>query len=180
MATMNDVWAVYEGAVGHWCGCDWPTRYGSGGLDLDGVTSQQARQSGAGWRTRAGDAGGGDAGAAEEAALVNMALHLRLRRAVVCRDEPSAGPLHVCGQSARRLCAEALAREWEFAAYWLAEIEADARWAEQLAREAVGAAEEGAWGRALGLARRACAVESGYELRRSWKSLEEVIAQAAG
>ena len=54
--------------------------------------------------------------AGEEASLVDMALHLRLRGAAVC---PGDG-MRVCGDRARRFCAEALAREWDFAAGWLA------------------------------------------------------------
>ena len=39
MTTINDVWAAYAEAKGRWTGCNWPTHYGSLGLDLDSVSS---------------------------------------------------------------------------------------------------------------------------------------------
>lgn len=33
---------AYDGARGAWTGCDWPTSFGDTGLDLNGMTSQQA------------------------------------------------------------------------------------------------------------------------------------------
>ena len=180
MATINDVWAAYEEAHGHWSGCNWPTHYGSLGLDLDDVSSRQAHQAADRWRAVAADGVAGDEMTpGEEASLVDMALHLRLRRSVVCRGEGPKGRLQVCGHPARRFCAEALASEWEFAASWLAEIESDARWAEEEAREAVRAAEEGDWEHALDHARQACSIESGYDDPRPWERLEQAVAQAA-
>ena len=55
---------------------------------------------------------------------------LRLGRRVVCRDAGPDGCRLVCDSPAVRFCAEVLAREWEFAASWLEEIESDAHWAE--------------------------------------------------
>jgi hypothetical protein len=180
MATINDVWTAYEEAQGRWSGCNWPTHYGSLGLDLAGISSRQARQVADRWRAVAADEGAGEeVTAVEEAALVDMALHLRLRRPAVCLGENPNGRLQVCGPPARRFCAEALAREWEFAAYWLAEIESDARWAEQEGWKAVRAAEDGDWEHALGHARQACSIECGYDVPRHWERLELAVERAA-
>ena len=180
MTTINDVWVAYEEAQGRWSGCSWPTHYGSLGLDLGGVSSSQAHQAAERWRTIATDEVAGDeVTAGEETSLVDMALHLRLGRGVVCLGEGRAGGLVVCGSPAVRFCAEGLAREWEFAASWLEEIEADARWAEEEAQEAVRAAEEGDWGHALGHARQACSIESSYDDPRPWARLKRAIERAA-
>ena len=176
MTTMSDIWAAYEEARGRWSGCNWPTHFGSLGLDLDGVSSGQARQVAVHWRRMATGKGGSDGLAAgEEASLVDMALHLRLRGAAVC---PGDG-MRVCGDRARRFCAEVLAREWDLAAGWLGEIEADARWAQGEARKAVRAAEGGDWESAVGHAHQACAIESGYDDPRPWRLLKRMIEKGA-
>jgi hypothetical protein len=41
-ADLGDVAQAYEEAVGRWTGCDWPTRFGRSGLDLNGCTSAEA------------------------------------------------------------------------------------------------------------------------------------------
>jgi hypothetical protein len=180
MATINDVWVAYEEAHGRWSGCSWPTHYGSLGLDLDGVSSSQAHQAAGRWRAIAADEVAGDeVTAGEESSLVDMALHLRLGRGVVCLGEGREGGLRVCGGPAVRFCAEVLAREWEFAADWLEEIESDARWAEEEAQEAVRAAEDGDWVPAVGHARQACSIESGYDDPRPWVRLRREIERAA-
>ena len=180
MATINDVWVAYEEAHGRWSGCNWPTHYGSLGLDLHGVSSSRAHKAADRWRAIATDEGAGDeVTAGEEGGLVDTALHLRLGRRVVCPGGGREGGLLVCGSPAVRFCAEVLAREWAFAADWLEEIESDARWAEGEAREAVRAAEDGDWGHALGHARQACSIESGYEDPRPWAQLKRVIEGAA-
>jgi hypothetical protein len=180
MTTINDVWVAYEEAQGRWSGCNWPTHYGSLGLDLDGISSSQAHQAAERWRAIGTDEVAGDeVTAGEENSLVDMALHLRLGRGVVCGGAGRDGGLLVCGSPAIRFCAEVLAREWEFAAYWLEEIESDARWAEDEAHEAVRAAEDGDWGHALGHARQACAIESGYDDPCPWARLKRAIEGAA-
>jgi hypothetical protein len=116
----------------------------------------------------------------EEAILVDTALHLRLRRAVVSMGGISPGFLRVCNGSTRRFCAESLAREWELAAEWLADIELDARWAEHEGQEAVCAAEDGDWDQAMAHARKACSIESAFGAPRGpWEHLEEAIERAA-
>src|SRR5262249_44851139 len=93
MATINDVWTAYEEARAGWSGCNWPTHYGSLGLDLKDLTSADAHRAAGVWRAIAANAEAGDEfTGTEEAALVDMALHLRLRRAVVSFD----GLLRVC------------------------------------------------------------------------------------
>jgi hypothetical protein len=180
MTTINDVRVAYEEAHGRWCGCDWPTHYGSLGLDLDGVSSSQAHQAAGRWRSIATDEGAGDeVTASEESSLVDMALHLRLGRGVVCLGAARNGGLLVCGSPAVRFCAELIASEWEFAACWLEEIESDARWAEAEAREAMRAAEDADWGNALGHARQACLIESGYDAPHPWTRLQQEIERAA-
>jgi hypothetical protein len=179
MTTINDVRVAYEEAQGRWSGCSWPTHYGSLGLDLDGVSSSQAHRGADRWRAIAADEVAGDeVTAGEEASLVDMALHLRLGRGVVCLGEGRDGGLVVCGSPAVRFCAEALASEWEFAADWLEEIESDACWAEREGLEAVRAAEGGDWGHALGHARQASLIESGYEAPRPWTRLQRAIERA--
>lgn len=39
---MEEVTHAYEEAAGTWTGCDWPTMFGSAGLDLDGWTAEEA------------------------------------------------------------------------------------------------------------------------------------------
>lgn len=180
MTTINDVWVAYDEARGRWSGCNWPTHYGNLGVDLDGVSSSQAHQAANRWRAIATDEVAGDeVTAGEKSSLVDMALHLRLGRRVVCLGEGRNGGLVVCGSPAVRFCAEVLLREWEFAACWLEEIESDARWAEQEAQEAVHAAEDGNWEHALGHARQACSIESGYFAPRPWVRLKQAIERAA-
>jgi hypothetical protein len=180
MTTINDVWVAHEEARGRWSGCNWPTHYGSLGLDLDGVSSSQAHQAAGRWQAIATDEVAGDeVTAGEESSLVDMALHLRLGRGVVCTGAGADSGLQVCGGPAVRFCAEVLASEWEFAACWLEEIEADARWAEQEALEAVRAAEDADWGPALGHAHQACLIESGYDDPRPWTRLKREIERAA-
>jgi hypothetical protein len=180
MTPMNDVWVAYQEARGRWSGCNWPTHYGSLGLDLDGISSGQAHQAADRWRAiAAGEVADDEVTAGEETSLVDMALHLRLGRGVVCLSEGPGGGFTVCGSSAVRFCAEILAREWKFAAHWLEEIEADAHWAEDEAQEAVRAAADGDWEHALGHAREACVIESGYHTPRPWRPLKRAIEEAA-
>jgi hypothetical protein len=148
-------------------------------LDLDGVFSSQAHQAADRWRSIADEVAGEEVTAVEESSLVDMALHLRLGRGVVCLGAARNGGFLVCGSPAVRFCAELIASEWEFAACWLEEIESDAHWAEQEALEAVHAAEDADWERALGHARQACLIESGYDDPRPWKRLKREIERGA-
>jgi hypothetical protein len=180
MTTINDVWTAYEEARASWSGCNWPTHFGNLGLDLKDLTSADARRAAGRWRAIAANAEAGEeVTATEEAGLVDMALHLRLRRAVVSLGGISPGLLRVCKGSARRFCAASLASEWELAAEWLADIEWDARWAEHEGQEAVNAAEDGDWELALAHARQACSIESTFGARGPWEHLEEAIERAA-
>jgi len=176
MTTIVDVWRAYDGAQGRWSGCSWPTHYGSLGFNLDGVSSDQAHRAAERWRAIAADeVASEEVTGDEENSLAEMALHLRLGRRVVCQGEGPDRSLLVRGSRAVCFCAGVLAKEWKFAAYWLEEIESDARWAEEEAREAVDAAEDGEWGSALGHARHACLIESGYEVPRAWQPLKRAI-----
>jgi len=181
MATINDVWTAYEEARASWSGCNWPTHYGGLGLDLKDLSSADAHRAANRWRAIAANAEAGEeVTAEEEAVLVDMALHLRLRRAVVSMGGISPGLLRVCKRSTRGLCAESLAREWDLAAEWLADIELDARWAEHEGQEAVSAAEDGDWDQALAHARKACSIESAFGAPRGpWEHLEGAIEHAA-
>jgi hypothetical protein len=179
MATINDIWNAYDEGESQWTGCDWPTHYGTLGLDLNGIRACAAHQVAKHWCVLAADEEGcGDINTGEEDCLVAMAEHLRLPRAVVYVGEDQEGHPQVLGQSARHLCAETLAGEWELAAHWLEEIESDALWAEAEAQEAVAAAENGAWEYALRHARQACSIESGYDEPRPWRHLKRVIEEA--
>ena len=81
MTPMNDVWVAYQEAHGRWSGCNWPTHYGSLGLDLDGISSGQAHQAADRWRAiAAGEVADDEVTAGEETSLVDMTLHLRLGR----------------------------------------------------------------------------------------------------
>jgi hypothetical protein len=40
---MDDITRVFQLAEGKWKGCDWPTRFGKGGIDLSGLNASQAR-----------------------------------------------------------------------------------------------------------------------------------------
>jgi hypothetical protein len=179
MMTMNDLWAAYEEAQSQWTGCDWATRFGCLGLNLDGISSRQARETAAHWGQVAG---GGvaydDLATGEEVSLVEVAQHLRLKGAVAYSGEDQGCRLEVLGESARRFCAEALAREWGFAAGWLEEMESDATWAEEEAGQAVHAAERGDWDGASSHACLACEIESEYRRCRTWRHLRRVITGA--
>jgi len=41
-ANLEDIVRAYEEATGSWTGCDWPTRFGQCGLDLDGCSAAEA------------------------------------------------------------------------------------------------------------------------------------------
>jgi hypothetical protein len=173
MATINDVWAAYDEGQGRWFGCNWPTRYGSLGVDLEGVSSAQAHRTADHWLAVADEEA--RATADEASVLEKMALHLRVRDLALRHHEPF---LRQTPRHPRRLCAETLAREWRVAAYVLAEIERDACSAEREASSAVQAAEGGNWDAALRHARRACLIESGYHAPRPWRRLKRAIERA--
>jgi len=40
---MDNIMRVFQVAEGRWKGCDWPTRFGKGGIDLSGLKASQAR-----------------------------------------------------------------------------------------------------------------------------------------
>ena len=42
-ADVQGIVRAYEEAAGAWTGCDWPTRFGKGGLDLDGWSTAEAQ-----------------------------------------------------------------------------------------------------------------------------------------
>jgi len=167
MATMSKVWAAYERGRGRWSGCDWPARFGTLDLDMQGVSSAQALAVARRWRAIA--AGGGIT-PQENDSLDRMALCLR-------RSGP--GPEDPASIPSRCRCAKALAGEWEFAACLLAEIESDARQAQRMAWAAVRAAHLGNWRGALRLARLASTLESGYLAPRHWAGLLLAIESAA-
>ncbi len=180
MTTINDVWNAYEEGWGRWTGCDWPTEHGPLGWDLGGVSAVRAFRTARRWRAlAAGAASRDDVTAGEEAALVDMAEHLRIGHAAVCRRVDEASVLQLRGESVRQLCADMLAREWDAARRWLGEVECDAAWAEEEAGEAVRAAEDGDWDQALRHAGQACAIEDGYDGRRHWEGLREAVRGAA-
>lgn len=180
MATIAEIWAAYEQARGCWSGCDWPTRFGSLSLDLEGVTSLEARATGRRWRAVAeGELACGVVSPHEDDVLARMGLCLRLRSGFVWRVQDGLASPRLAPRPTRRLCAEALAREWECAACVLAEIESDASLAEREAWAAVRSAERGDWAEALGSAARASALEAGYHLPRLWARLKALIEAVA-
>lgn len=179
MTTINDIWTAYDEGEGQWTGCNRPTHYGCLGLNLDSILSSTAHQVATHWCAIAVDeAAHGGMTTGEEDCLVEMAEHLRLRRAVAYVGEGQECHAEVGGKSARLFCVETLATEWEFAAQWLEEIESDAAWAEAQAQEAVAAAEQGEWDSALRHACQACHIESGYNDCRPWTHLRQVIEEA--
>jgi hypothetical protein len=176
MATINDVWSAFDKGEHQWTGCDWPTHYGSADLDLNGMLSSEADKAADHWRAIAADeVAYGDVTTEEEDCLVQVARQLRLSRAVAFVGRNHESHSEVCGKMARLVCAETLAREWEFASHWLEEIESDALWAEDEAQRAVAGAEAGDWDGALEHACRACSIESGYHHPRPWRHLQQVI-----
>ncbi len=180
MKINNEVQATYEEAAEQRAGGRWLPHFGGLGLDLSGFSSRRARRVAECWRRVAAcKAGAPTVRAGGEASLVNVALHLGLDRSVARLGEDQGRRVRVCGEPARRFCAEALAREWAFAAEWLDEVESDARWAADEAREAVRAAEAGDWGPATRHAHQACSIESAHEGPRLWGRLERAIEEAA-
>ena len=74
MATINDVWSAYDEGKLQWTGCDWPTHYGSAGLDLNGMLSSEAHKAADHWRAIAADeVAYGDVTTEEEDRLVQIA-----------------------------------------------------------------------------------------------------------
>jgi hypothetical protein len=179
MATIGEVWAAYEKARGRWSGCDWPTRFGSQRLDLEGVSSLQARGIARRWRAVAAGEVACPCTPQENATLAAMGLCLRLGSPAVRTGEGGLAPPRLAPRPARRRCAEALADEWELAACVLEEIESDAGLAEREAWAAVRAAERGDWDGARGHVRRASALESGYHAPRLWGGLKSLIESVA-
>src|SRR5439155_10792512 len=92
MATISEVWAAYEQARGRWSGCDWPTRFGSLRLDLEGVSSLQARAAARRWRAIAAGEVACRPTAQEGATLAAMGLCLRLRLPAVLPGEGGLTP----------------------------------------------------------------------------------------
>jgi hypothetical protein len=43
VAGIAEIYRAYEVGVGAWAGCDWPTRFGTTGLDLNGCTAAEAQ-----------------------------------------------------------------------------------------------------------------------------------------
>jgi hypothetical protein len=43
-AAIEEVRRAYQQATGTWTGCDWPTRFGNVGLDLNGLTAAEAEE----------------------------------------------------------------------------------------------------------------------------------------
>jgi hypothetical protein len=180
MTSFRDIRIAYEEGLGQWTGCSWPTSYGCLGLNLDGISSRLARKNANRWCAIAADKIPNDElTTGEEASLVDMAEHQRLRRAVMYSGEDQERHLEVRGKSARLFCAAILAGEWQYASRWLKEIEADAFWAEGEAQKAVTAAEQGDWDYALQHACQACSIESGYDNSRPWRHLRQLIEEAA-
>src|SRR5262249_37408736 len=157
---------------------------GSLRLDLEGVSSLQARATARRWRAIAADEPAcGAATDQEDGTLAAMGLCLRLRSATVWPDEGGLTGPRLAQRPTRRRCPEALAQEWELAACVLAEIESDASLAEREGWAAVRSAERGDWEGALEHARRASLLESGYHAPRLWgrlKALIEAVAARAG
>lgn len=181
MATLAEVWAAYEQARGRWSGCDWPTHFGRLGLDLEGVSSLEARAVVRRWRAIAVGEVTCEVSAQEHATLSRMALCLGSRSGVVWRVEEGLGsPRLAPTRPTRRHCAQALAQEWDFAACVLAEIESDASLAEREAWAAMRAAERGHWETALEHAGRASALEAGYHGPRLWARVAALIEAVAG
>jgi hypothetical protein len=177
MTTDEDIRAAYESAKGRWAGCTWPTERGCLGLDLNGVSAAQARAKAACWRC-AVEGAAGRLAPDDEALLARMAELLGGKEAVVYLAEDDATHTEVRAEPERRLAAEMVAEEWEAAARWLQQVEADAAWAEEEARLAVAAAGQGDWGPALRHACEACAIESEYDAPSHWGPLRQAIAEA--
>jgi hypothetical protein len=118
--SQDSITQAFLNGVGRWCGCVWPTRFGATGLDLRGLTAEQA---------------------------------LLLARAT----------------------AGAEAADWHAAARWLAEVEADARRAEEAASLAARLAGEGHVAEAVKLIRAACDLEGRYRPAVVWRPLHDAI-----
>lgn len=89
--------------------------------------------------------------------------------------------LDLCGLTAAqarlmaRATAGAEAADWRAAARWLAEVEADARQAEEAARRAAQLAAAGRFAEAAELARAACDLEGRYRPAVVWRALHDTI-----
>jgi len=180
MATINDIWRAYDERESRWTGCDWPTHFGCLDLNLDGISANQAHRNAGHWAEIAvGEVACDDLTTYDEASLVGTAKHLRISGAVARRNGHQGGRMAKQDKSARVICAEALAKEWEFASEWLGDVESDAAWAKQEAQQAVRAVEDCNWNGASLHASQAYAIESEYGHLGIWKDLRQTIEQIA-
>lgn len=70
--------------------------------------------------------------------------------------------------------------DWRAAVEWLSRVEADARIAQDLARQALALALDGKAVGAVVHAQRACAIEANYRDRLIWQPLRKAIEAALG
>lgn len=169
----NKVLAVFLEGVDRWSGCNWPTSYGSLGMNLDGVPASLARRFAKRWAALAVDENTtAPVTAEEESTIFQMAWHLQQTSATT--SDTRACPRRL----ARIRCATALSQEWAIAAHFLSEIEQDANDAQQEAAQAIQAASKNDWPTARWHACRACSIESGYIAPRAWRRLKLTIERA--
>jgi hypothetical protein len=92
---------LYEQLKGRWRGCDWPTRFGTAGLDLAGVTSRQAALLA---RATSGREAVDWHGAAEWLAKIEADAEAANQAAWQAQQEASAGHLSEALGHAQRAC----------------------------------------------------------------------------
>jgi hypothetical protein len=92
---------LYERLQAHWAGCDWPTQFGSGRLNLQSITADQAALLGratSGWESIQWRE------AARFLAQIESDAKAARRAAALARDHAIAGQLHHALAHAQRAC----------------------------------------------------------------------------
>lgn len=107
--------SLYEELQNRWVGCDWPTEFGAGGLNLCGITARQAALLA---RATSGQESADWDEAARWLTKVEADAEAARQAAALAWQEASAGQLEKAYSHARRACE--LERRYHRHAHWQA------------------------------------------------------------
>jgi hypothetical protein len=110
---MDDITRVFQVAEGKWKGCDWPTRFGKGGINLCGLKAAQARLVA---RATSGTEGDDWQAAADWLAEVENDAQTAERQAAIAVELACLGNLTAARDHADRACS--LEKEYRRTTVW--------------------------------------------------------------